>query len=237
MWCPEGYVTLVDISVQFNFDVDAVGPAEGRPKFSEDSSLQIDTGLMDADELKAFELWRWAAFFEHLGHHVRACLPSGALVKLSRPALFPWGHLYRAFPKRYAERLKCKEIFFDFIELPGMVKTASDLTKIDWARGIEGASLCIAEQDLPVPIHELTDWLLLASEKHVDEVSTPAIVETDSLAVRIVEAFKSRRVSTKPQAKQMLARDMKWEAWRAEWREAVLLDPDLAKPGPRGSRD
>lgn len=238
MWCPEGYVTLSEIDSWFMWDSDLVGPAEDRPR---PEGLFIDTGTMDNIETEGFSNWIHSAFIECFREDIRACLPSGILVRLAPPAFSSYDPSYLTigrdyigpFPSQYAERVRLsKRIFHAIDPVAGRVRS-------DWPRtlvnlnALDGAPLCIQDAKLPVRLDGLTKWLLDEMPRRAAQAAAGKATEPSSNATQIADAFRNRKVRTKPEARQMFGRNMKHEAWQALWREACEIMPELARPGPR----
>lgn len=252
MWCPDGYLTIDELMQVMDFDTyDLLVGATNRPKPQdpEDELLAHDGTLWpDGQELEAYHNWLLVSLIEACRENIRACLGSGNLIRLgsfsfawsvshkhgmmSGPALDAIFSRWRGgpFPDDYFLRLDLAGMEFMHLERSGLALRIS--TSKELVAPIAGAPLCIKETDLPAPPERLRLWLVenawsgAASDTQEDPVAAPS-------GEAIVKAFKEGGFRTKGEAHRMFGQDMKHLAWLALWKEAVGIEPSLAKPGPR----
>ncbi|NDW46551.1 hypothetical protein [Ruegeria sp. PrR005] len=247
MWCPESYVTLSEIVHLFNLDLDYLFlPADDHPHYELEESFHPTS--LDPIERKAARNWLISGFFEVFGSDIRACLPSGAIVKVDGSFLRysdpDWMVDYEnptdknkpgfdkldlfsdsTFPRKYFYRQYLAERKFDHLVEAKMLLGSSN--------PIAGAALCIKESNTRVAnLDQLADWLIAKIEAQPGE-RRDRFDAAEEVVQLIVEAFQSGKVRTKAEAKKMFAHDMKHEAWLALWREACEIMPELSRPGPR----
>lgn len=245
MWCPEGYVTLNEIISQFLWDSDQIEPAPDAPP-----GFRTNAQGPREEEVNGWMNWLIVAFIYVCGDDVRACLPSGSIVRLT-PEAFSWDGGYEywwgevggpaydrsIFPDIYGARVWLSGIEFFHINIgDGTIKNGDS----DDFRGyvpITGAALCISEANLPVRLEDLTGWIIEEVKKvqFPQDIGTARQHTSRTIPDEIVHAFKTNKVRTKPEAKRMFGRGIKHEAWQALWREACEIMPALSRPGPRAS--
>jgi hypothetical protein len=241
MYCPEGYVLLSEIHRTFLWQADdVVGHCTaGRPEHED--RLSLDDGVLSEAEFAGFSTWVMRRFFVHFEDRVRACLPSGHLVRL-RHGTFQVGfptdeseaddllNLDEAFPDTYDLRVRLGDYTFPFVDLKA--GTLTDRCKSHGAHVLTGCPLCIAETELKPAVERLAAWLVAQPAPRFDEGdSRPG--RHDGLAESIVDAARSGRVKNKAEAQALFGKGMKTEAWLAVWRSAVRLHPALSRSGRR----
>lgn len=235
MWCPEGYLTVLEVCRT------ALGWV-GSPGSKANETL----GDAPYDEIASFDLWMTNALLSLLSSDIRACLPSGNLVRLAPEAfVFNYGDgiackslglyfypLY-VFPPDRAGRIELASGEFEHICKYDLVIRASRVPSM--LDALAGSPLCISESLLPTRLDRLVDWIIDARAKELDfeNSGTESSERSADIAMRIASAFSQGLFRTKSEAQQLFGRGMKVAEWQALWREACALRPDLSKPGPR----
>lgn len=249
MWCPDGYLTFDELIWAMDIDTyDVISGAHNRPPPDEPEYIPYGydpNDWPDEHEVAAYHNWLVVALIDACRKDIRACLGSGNLIRLSNHSL-AWSVSHKhglksaaaldavfsrwrggPFPDDYYLRLDLSGMAFKHLERVGfVVRVASDREGV---APIAGAPLCIKETALPVPPDRLRQWLVDNAWK---DRPREAGDEAPSGAA-IVEAFKAGRFKHKGEAHRMFGQDMKHIAWLAIWKEAVGIEPSLAKPGPR----
>lgn len=235
MWCPEGYITLEEISSQILWDSDIIKPSEDHPDREENSLDQIET--------KAFLNWMMAVFLHHFGEKVRVSLVSGSVATLHPSAFFWFGDVrlykfngYDKFPETYADRKAWSQVEFSFIDVGlGFLLDKLPHSKKS-VQSLAGLPLCVKSSDLPVFIDQLPTYIFsLANNSTSGDRKGKRNRLKGELSNRICEAFEEGRFKTKSEAKRLLAPDMKFLEWHAHWREASARLPQLSTPGRRAT--
>jgi hypothetical protein len=240
MWCPEGYLTIYEIWNQFMWDSDLIPVAADRSEIDE---AQRYTRL-ESFEYRAYETWIMNGLFCVFEADIRACLASGSIVRIgSLPKVidrldgdrapenkrFPFG----GFPDAYEARREISTMNHRYVGIRNgctIIDVHETLPELD---PIIGAPLCIQESRLPVRLEDLSHWLIEKLDDTAKYSKLRGSLDRANISTQIVMAFESEKVKTKTDAKRMFGQDMKHEHWLALWREAVALNPALARPGPR----
>lgn len=238
MWCPEGYTTVYEISV-FLTD-EAFDWADDLPLPDEQK----------ADAAWAYRKWYLMQLFRCFGDDIRACLPSGANVHLTRSA-FGWTYpndddFDDALSKvrvvcpqdpKMLERINARRFLYLDEHWLLLLREGEDTIAVSPFYPIGGASLCIHSALLPPAEQTITEWLH-AHAQHQEETADgdASSISYRDLPSMIVEAYSKGHVSRRDEARRMFGRHMKTDAWRAVWAEAVRLNPAMSRPGPRPTR-
>jgi hypothetical protein len=167
MYCPEEYVLLSELHELFLYQADdLVGPCtSGRPLLG---GFDSDARFLSSEELAGFSAWIMLRFFGRFGDRIRACLPSGNLVRLRRGTFqFRYPRDYRdvdqgldilaAFPEAYPQRARLGDYAFPFVDLEN--GTLTDRCSANSGQALIGCPLSIAEDAFPTDQHELAKWL------------------------------------------------------------------------------
>lgn len=239
MWCPEGYITMDEILSQISWDSDLIESAVDKPV--DPKKDKYEQTFKDNIEYAAYINWMVAALFYVSGKDFRLCLASGAIVRF-RPYILAWmasdtklaSGISGGFPEKYEDRKLWSQIEFEALHSEKCTIRRDLPSDFDSSVPIGGSSLCIREVDLPVSLEELAAWLLHEAPRLAKGTSTTKENEgRKELAQRIVDAFHSGKVRTKPEAKRVFGQGMKHEEWNAYWSEATNIMPSLSRPGPR----
>lgn len=240
MFCPDGFVTLFDLYEQFVWDGSTtITRSPDRP--IDPNFDYIDNAPQD-EEVFSFALWLVCALLRgRFKTHI--ALLSGQTVIVDRE-IFRWSDVTqefakdysidRSFPENFKARISILERkFINFEPYEFTVSIPEGLEFHKSIRLLNGLPICFRESDFPVPVERLTDWLVDdVAQRNLEAQSTEEIANPSD-AQKIVSAFQNGKFSTKSEAKRLLFPDMKFEAWRALWREAASIDPHLSRPGPR----
>lgn len=243
MWCPEGYITLREIIFQFYWDCE-ISPAM---RLERNLDLQ-ELVLSMSEDRRAWVNWLLLAFFREFSHELRACLPSGAIVRLT-PLALSWAEdgnywspeehsieMDRAsFPELYEARVWLAGVEFRYIDLrTGCIKNFGGDCK-DEISLISKSPICIREADLPVDVEKLSEWLIDDVRNYWTNlpVGKKPDYRSGNVAQEIVSALQAERILTKGEARRMFGRDLKTDAWNALWGEVTEIYPYASRPGPR----
>lgn len=243
MWCPEGYVLLSEVVGQFLWDSDLAPLAEDRPR--PDVRFHIDDGMLSRNELDAWRNWLAVCFFRTFREDLRACLPSGAVVRLGGP-VFGWtpdldgldfNPFPHVFPNGYLGRIRLCNMMWNNIDLSAGCIGAGEMLRDQELSPIALSPICIKDSALPVRLEDLTRWLMEETAKRGGQTVEEPDGPDNDLAHQIARAFDNGRFRTKAEARALFdrRREMKTEVWQAVWKEARTLRPDLGKPGPRAN--
>lgn len=202
MWCPVGYVTLGEISLNFRFDVDLVGSAFDRPSFS-GSGFQTDKG-MDEIEKIGFHVWLYYKFISEFSNDILVCPPSGIPLRLAGYYFgFSSNNIdfcdYDSFPDDYESRAALSQWKFQAIDIwDGII--SNELSEFyDSLLPLVGFPLCIEIGKLPVVVPELANWLLNeAKNRSLDQTDAEKALTSNertkggrpNLRSEIVSAFE-----------------------------------------------
>lgn len=238
MWCPEEYVPLSVIGDVFMH--------EGFDWVYDNLSNRIDDGDI-ADAGWAYRRWYLTMFFSVFREDIRACVSSGAVVRLDS-SVFMWTYpnddnfddeLSMAgyeFPNKIELIKRIFERRFCFIDEEYLTLLRKDQPSIAVSPfyPLEGAALCIHRTILPASEERLSDWVNRAL-KVMDEKIEADLEDghPKGIAEKIVEAYRTGAVKRKDDAKRLFGRGMKTDVWKAVWKEAVAINPRLSRSGPR----
>lgn len=235
MWCPEDYTTLHEVAERIYDESYDWGKRLCFPV------------ARSADATWAFRKWYLMKLFEVFGSEIRACLPSGNIVKL-HPSAYAWTYLNDDIhdDELLAHDFVCPEkielldridqsefLYLDDYHLT-MKKAGEKTVAVSPFLSLDGAALCIHNTIIPRPDQPLVDWLILAAREQ-DEAAGGGLDGYDSRGTpqKIVQAYRTGHVLRRDDAKRIFGRGMKTEVWRSVWAEAVAIDPSISRPGPR----
>ena len=251
MFCPEGYISLYDVSAIFDGFAFSQTPRSDDIELQLEGGFDIDTGPPQ-DEENAYAKWLMLAFLEIYGDDIRVALPSGTVAKISRWALAgrfssfaseDWLDFneYWYFPKMRFVRLAVLKNELRYIDEESFTidcRKAKVLPVQTGLSHIHGCPLCIREGIFPND-YGLVEHVEAALKARLlgDGTTSSFDASGNPLVEKIIRLVASRGVS-RDQAKAMLGRNTKAEEWRALWRQAALQRPDLrlSVPGPKGPR-
>jgi hypothetical protein len=238
MWCPEEYTTLYEVAERIydeSYD------------WSEALSLP---GTRSADAAWAFRKWYIMKIFTVFGSDIRACLPSGNVVKL-HPSAYAWTYLtgsdyydelssYDIVCPDKIELLdlinECKFLFVDDYHLT-LIRAGEESISASPFLALDGAALCIHNALIPTPDQPLVEWIIFAAREQDDAVGNGLDgYDIRGTPQKIVQAYRTGHILRRDDAKRMFGRGMKTEVWRSVWAEAVAIDPSISRPGPRRAR-
>lgn len=261
MYCPEGFTTLHEIFDIFkeyswrntppskDLHAERAARSETAAQGSEVSPA-IDTGTPH-DETEAYAKWLMLAFMHEYGEGIRIALPSGSVATVWR-WVFALTHPvfkaedwnddtdYSSFPDQRKRRLNVMANLMPHIDETAFTidcRRGNDRSIEAGLQLVHGCPLCVKMGLFPVNF-ELVDHLegLLKAQRS-DEQPSVLMARNDPRVASIIRLVEQSRV-TRDQAKACLGNDLKAEEWRALWREAGRLRPDLRLnvPGPKGPR-
>lgn len=244
MWCPEGFVTLSEVSHVLWEEADAALALEDFERDLEQNgiaTMRIATGPA-FDEVDAYNTWLMVRFLEFFRDQIRVVAPSGALhrlapVVLSVEAYDPFDfNDYPTFPTDREARLRVGKVELPFVDLNAMTIRVPDSKHGPWVnsvRPIDGFPLCIALNEIPSYPNKIYDKLVELCERKRKGDRKARTHKHAELVAAMVEAHKSTPELRKSGFRARFGVGLGHAAWEALWKDLVKEFPALGKSGRR----
>lgn len=254
MFCPEGYITLLEVRELLR--------THARKQMPELERAGSAYGPNAYNEVDAYSDWLLLSFLIVHSDKIRIAIPTGSVVRVSPYSFHPepafetvffdldgdiesgvapdeWDamtKIYRSFPEDRIGRLKASDYAINNVELSTLTFRCGThfRTATRAEEAVNGLPLCIQEDFLPATV----DQLVARVEAAVGRLWTPSEVVSHEpqpvpLHKQIVDALREGTISKKAEARQQFGRGMKTEAFRALWKQVAQEVPEASKPGPR----
>lgn len=261
MYCPEGFITLYavyDIFREYSWtntppSLELV--ADQKLRLCNPSLLDEVRTVADArtpvEEAEAYAKWLILSFIHEYTDEIRVALPSGNLVTIWRwifairhPVFGPgdWDDDVDdwSFPQERQRRLNILSNILVHIEEMAFTihcTRGNDPAVEIGLRHVHGCPLCVRKCLFPLGFDLVAHLEGKLKIRRLGYLEHAVKAKDDPLVAKIID-FVERTKATRDQTKAALGPDLKAEFWRALWREAARLRPDLRLnvPGPKGTR-